>query len=209
MSRRPAIAGRQRVRHRFNPSRERFCAIMGRRGARRLRYIGRAHLSCRMSAVTPNKAAYLTPKNAALARSSAQAAAGTRSPAVPNAPACYCSPANFDAGRHNLRYKPPLRSVMIRREGPNPEVDRRCNLHHSTLMPASLRIGHHRSISAFWKARSACGVCCSRAKISFPSSASRWLTFASPDASTTAALSLAITSCGVPLGAQNACQNEA
>jgi hypothetical protein len=44
---------------------------------------------------------------------------------------------------------------------------------HSTLMPASLRIGHHRSISAFWKAPSAWDFCCSGVKISFPSSASR------------------------------------
>jgi hypothetical protein len=37
---------------------------------------------------------------------------------------------------------------------------------HSGLTPASLRSGHHFSISARWKARRASGVCCSRARIS-------------------------------------------
>jgi hypothetical protein len=33
---------------------------------------------------------------------------------------------------------------------------------YSALMFAALMIGHHFSISAFWRARSASGVCCSR-----------------------------------------------
>jgi Putative metallopeptidase len=32
----------------------------------------------------------------------------------------------------------------------------------AAFMPASLMIGHHFSISAFWRAASASGVCCSR-----------------------------------------------
>jgi Transposase len=39
---------------------------------------------------------------------------------------------------------------------------------YSALMFAALMIGHHFSISAFWRARSASGVCCSRGKISCP-----------------------------------------
>jgi Phage integrase, N-terminal SAM-like domain len=37
---------------------------------------------------------------------------------------------------------------------------------HSALIPAALMIGHHLSISAFWKAWSASGVCWSRGGIS-------------------------------------------
>src|SRR5262245_29496936 len=39
---------------------------------------------------------------------------------------------------------------------------------YSPLIFAALMIGHHLSISAFWRARSASGVCCSRGKISCP-----------------------------------------
>ena len=44
---------------------------------------------------------------------------------------------------------------------------------HSALRPSSLMIGHHFSASAFCKAASVSGVCCSRGKASYPSSASR------------------------------------
>src|SRR5215469_1214462 len=47
--------------------------------------------------------------------------------------------------------------------------------HHSPLIPAALMIGHHLSISAFWKAASPCGVCCSRVATSRPSCAKRAL----------------------------------
>ena len=36
---------------------------------------------------------------------------------------------------------------------------------YSALMLAALMIGHHFSISAFWNAASASGVCCSRGGI--------------------------------------------
>ena len=49
---------------------------------------------------------------------------------------------------------------------------------------------------------SASGVCCSRGKISCPRSASRLRTAGSAKASTTAALSLAMTLFGVAFGAQ-------
>ena len=52
-------------------------------------------------------------------------------------------------------------------------------------------------------APSASGVCCSRGKISRPRSASRDRTAGSASASTAAALSLAMMSFGVPLGAKN------
>src|SRR6516164_8175600 len=49
----------------------------------------------------------------------------------------------------------------------------RLGLVHSPLMFAALMMGHHFSIWAVWKARSASGVCCSRGGISCPNSASR------------------------------------
>jgi len=42
---------------------------------------------------------------------------------------------------------------------------------HSALIPAPLMIGHHFSTSAFWKARSTSGVCCSRGTITWSRSA--------------------------------------
>src|SRR6185503_4775730 len=85
-----------------------------------------------------------------------------------------------------------------------------CLLHvgHSALIPAALMIGHHLSISAFWNAPSASGVSCSRGKMSWLSSINRLRTVGSSRARTAASLSLATMSFGVPLGAQNACQNE-
>src|SRR6516164_153434 len=79
---------------------------------------------------------------------------------------------------------------------------------HSALIPAALMIGHHFSISAFCKARSASGVCWSRGKISRLLSAIRERTDGSASASTTAALSLTTTSFGVPLRTQNPSQDD-
>jgi hypothetical protein len=62
----------------------------------------------------------------------------------------------------------------------------------STLMLADLMIGHHFSISAFWKAASAAGVCCSRGAITQAEVVRRLRTTVSPRASTTATLSLVI-----------------
>ena len=74
---------------------------------------------------------------------------------------------------------------------------------HSALMLAALTIGHHFSISAFCWAASASGVCCSRGHVPWPISARRRRTPAgSSKASTNAALSLAMTSLGVLLGAR-------
>ena len=58
-------------------------------------------------------------------------------------------------------------------------------------------MGHQRSISAFWWAASASGVCCSRDGSSKPRLASRFCTLASARAPTTAALSLPMASLGV------------
>src|SRR5215470_5703126 len=77
---------------------------------------------------------------------------------------------------------------------------------HSALMLAALIIGHQVSISRFCKSSSASGVCCSRGKTSCPISARRERIVGSAEAATIAALSLAITGDGVPLGAQMACQ---
>src|SRR5215218_3487422 len=74
---------------------------------------------------------------------------------------------------------------------------------HSPLMLAALMIGHHFSISDFWSAPSACGVCRSRDGISNARLASRSCTAGLAIASNTAALILATMSCGVPFGAQN------
>src|SRR5215467_2331349 len=95
---------------------------------------------------------------------------------------------------------------------PRTPVDRRHhhagNPNYSALMPAALMIGHHFTISALWNAASACGVCSSRDTICWPRSASRWRTPGSVSASTAAALSLAMTSRGVPFGANRAFQTE-
>ena len=88
-------------------------------------------------------------------------------------------------------------------------MNSRGSLGYSTLMLASLRIGHHLSISALWKVPSASGVCCSRGGTSTPRFASRERTAVSANASTTAALILSITTLGAPLGVQNANQGEA
>src|SRR5215471_12823835 len=80
---------------------------------------------------------------------------------------------------------------------------------YSALMLADLMIGHHFSISAFWKAPSAAGVCCSRGETSGPSSASRVRTAGVLSTSMTAALSLVTTSLGVSLGTQSPYQSDA
>ena len=72
---------------------------------------------------------------------------------------------------------------------------------HSGLISVSLMIGHHLSISAFWKVPSTSGDCCSRGGTSNPNLASCVRTAGSARASTMAALSLAMTSLGVALGA--------
>src|SRR4029079_19324737 len=69
-------------------------------------------------------------------------------------------------------------------------------------MPAALMIGHHFSISAFWKAASPSGVCCARGATSSPNSVNRFWIAEWDNASTVAALSLAMMSFGVPFGAQ-------
>src|SRR5215813_3762622 len=74
---------------------------------------------------------------------------------------------------------------------------------HCALMPASLMIGHHFAISAFWNAARPSGVCCSRGATSSPSSVKRARKAGSASASTMALLSVAMTSFGVPLGAKN------
>jgi hypothetical protein len=68
--------------------------------------------------------------------------------------------------------------------------------------------GHHFSASAFTSAPSVSGVCCSRAKTSYPRSASRDRTAGSDSASTTAAFSFPMTSLGVPFGAKSPDQPE-
>src|SRR5262249_8913318 len=76
------------------------------------------------------------------------------------------------------------------------------------LMPAALMMGHHFSISAFWWVASPSGVCCSRGKISCPSSAIRERRFDSDRTACTAALSLVIPSFGAPLGIQRPTQTD-
>jgi hypothetical protein len=78
----------------------------------------------------------------------------------------------------------------------------------SPLMPAALMIGHHFSISAFCSAPRASGVCCSRDTTSCPIFASCCCTAGSASAVVAAALSLAITLFGVPLGANSPPQTE-
>src|SRR5437762_5877886 len=78
-----------------------------------------------------------------------------------------------------------------------------CVSGHSALTPSSLMIGHIFSTSAFSSVASDSGVCRSRGKASYPSSASRDRVAGSANASTAAALSLLIISFGVPLGAKS------
>src|SRR5262245_11418410 len=80
---------------------------------------------------------------------------------------------------------------------------------YSALMLAALMIGHHLSISAFWKPPSAAGVCGSRGVTSGPSSVSRVGTAGVLSASMTAALSFVTTSFGVSLGTQSPYQSDA
>src|ERR1700682_6571986 len=70
-------------------------------------------------------------------------------------------------------------------------------------------IGHHRSASAFWKARNASGDCRASGVIWMPSSAKRSFTEGSARACTRVALSLAMISFGVSLGTQSPYQSEA
>src|SRR5262249_1156563 len=80
---------------------------------------------------------------------------------------------------------------------------------HWPLTFAALMIGHHFSISAFWRVASASGVCCSRGGTSSPSSAKRRRTAGSAKVSTTAALRLPTISFGVLLGTPSPYQTEA
>src|SRR5262249_28042289 len=77
---------------------------------------------------------------------------------------------------------------------------------HSGLIPAALMIGHHFSISDFWKVASACGVCRSGGKISPPRSASRDRTVGSAKAAMIDAFSFSRTAPGVCFGAHIARQ---
>src|SRR5262245_16351173 len=79
---------------------------------------------------------------------------------------------------------------------------------HSALMPAALMMGHHFSMSAFCNAPRASGVCWSRDGISCSMLSNRRRTVGSARASTTAALSLWITSFGVLLGAKSPYQTD-
>src|SRR5262245_50030540 len=74
---------------------------------------------------------------------------------------------------------------------------------HSPLMPASLMIGHHLSISAFCKAASASGVCWFRGKTSSEKSETRARIVGCARASITAALSFVMIGLGVPFAAQS------
>jgi hypothetical protein len=77
---------------------------------------------------------------------------------------------------------------------------------YSGVIPAALIIGHHLAISALCRAARASGVCCSGGGASWTISAYRLITDGLPKAETTAELSLATMSRGVPLGTQSACQ---
>src|SRR4029079_3287373 len=76
---------------------------------------------------------------------------------------------------------------------------------HPPLMPAALMIGHHFSTSALWNAPRYSGVCSSRGPTSRRSPVSLARAAGSARVFTTAPLSLAIMSCGVPFGAHIAC----
>src|SRR3974390_3793865 len=75
------------------------------------------------------------------------------------------------------------------------------------VMPAALMIGHPFSISSLWNLASASGLCSSEGNISCASAVSFFRISGSTSVARNAALSFAITSFGVPLGTQNACQN--
>src|SRR5882757_811966 len=92
--------------------------------------------------------------------------------------------------------------------GPAEELQHAYLHRHSALMPASLTIGHHFSISAFWKAPSACGVSWSGGGMSWPRAASFSFVPGSPSDFTTAPFSLAMISAGVPLCAHRPCHTE-
>ena len=77
----------------------------------------------------------------------------------------------------------------------------------SGLISAALTIGSHFAISALCQAPSASGVSWSGDGISRPRSSSRRFTAGSASASTTAALSRATMSLGVPFGTQSAFHN--
>src|SRR5580704_189114 len=100
-------------------------------------------------------------------------------------------------------------SLLHFRKTGNTEYWRGDDQPYSVLMFAALMIGHHFSISALCKARSASGVCWSRGKISCPRSARRARRPGSAKAATAAALSLAMMSFGVPFGTQRPCHIEA
>src|SRR5437879_13260523 len=78
---------------------------------------------------------------------------------------------------------------------------------YSALIFAALMIGHQRSASAFWNARSASGDCCASGVISMPSSSKRCFTEGSARACTVVAFSLAMISFGVSLGTQSPYQS--
>src|SRR6185312_3364808 len=84
---------------------------------------------------------------------------------------------------------------------------RNLELLHSTLIFAALTSGHHFSMSARWRAPSACGVRWSGAGSSWPSSVMRLITAGSSRLSTSAAFSRAIASGGVPLRTNSPVQN--
>jgi hypothetical protein len=73
-------------------------------------------------------------------------------------------------------------------------------------MPAALMTGHHLLISALWNASSACGAICSREDVL--RKIDELLLDPRIGERLAAASSFAMTGCGVPLGAQSACQNE-
>src|SRR5258708_248420 len=85
--------------------------------------------------------------------------------------------------------------------GPAEELQYAYLHRHSALMPASLTIGHHFSISAFWKAPSARRVSWSGGGMSWPRAAGFSFAPGSPRGLTPAPLRLATLSAGVTLGA--------
>src|SRR6185503_14058387 len=75
-------------------------------------------------------------------------------------------------------------------------------LYYCTLMPASLMIECHLSISALVNAASAAAVCCSGGGSCWPRSNSRLRTAGSAIAARAAAPSLSMAACGAPFGSQ-------
>src|SRR2546430_10929384 len=69
-------------------------------------------------------------------------------------------------------------------------------------MAEDLMVRHHLSSSSFWNAARPSGVCCARGATVRPRSENRFWIAGSANASTVAALSLAMISFGVPFGAQ-------